>query len=199
MMEFLHVGCGLKHKTSTTPGFDTPDWREIRLDIDPSVAPDIMADIRDLQPVPSGSVDAVFSSHNLEHLHPHEAHAALMAFRRVLKPGGFVIVTCPDLRAVARLVLEKGLLETAYVSAAGPIAPIDMLFGHRASLATGHVHMAHKGGFTLKALIGTLEAAGFARIAGVERNRYFDLWVAAARDDIGVDGARALLARHLPR
>jgi len=32
----LHVGCGAKHKDLTTRGFNTPEWHELRLDIDPS-------------------------------------------------------------------------------------------------------------------------------------------------------------------
>ena len=43
------------------------------------------------------SVDAVFSSHNIEHLYPHEVPLALKEFMRVLKPDGFVLMTCPDL------------------------------------------------------------------------------------------------------
>ena len=36
---FLHVGCGVQTKENTTPGFNTPEWREIRLDVDESVRP----------------------------------------------------------------------------------------------------------------------------------------------------------------
>ena len=39
MPVFLHVGCGGKRKPQTTRGFNTPEWDEVRLDIDPSVAP----------------------------------------------------------------------------------------------------------------------------------------------------------------
>ncbi len=39
MKTFLHVGCGPKRKNQTTRGFNTPDWTELRLDIDAGVAP----------------------------------------------------------------------------------------------------------------------------------------------------------------
>ena len=71
MQTFLHVGCGPKRKEKTTRGFNTPNWAEIRLDIDPSAAPDITGTMTDMSGVASASVDAVFSSHNIEHLYPH--------------------------------------------------------------------------------------------------------------------------------
>ena len=64
-------------------------------------------------------VDAVFSSHNIEHLFVHEIPAALAEFKRVLTPDGFVIITCPDLQEVAKLIAEDKLLEPAYTSPAG--------------------------------------------------------------------------------
>lgn len=42
MKRFLHVGCGPKRKAQTTAAFDTPDWQEVRFDIDAGVAPDII-------------------------------------------------------------------------------------------------------------------------------------------------------------
>ena len=85
---FLHVGCGPKRKAATTRGFDSDQWREIRFDIDPSVAPDIIGTMTDMSTVATASVDAVFSSHNIEHLYPHEVPVALAEFLRVLKDGG---------------------------------------------------------------------------------------------------------------
>ena len=49
--------------------------------------------------VSSESLDAVFSSHNIENLYPHEVPVALSEFLRVLKPDGFVVITCPDLQS----------------------------------------------------------------------------------------------------
>ena len=66
MPTFLHVGCGAKHKDQTTRGFNTPEWHELRLDIDPSVAPDVVGTMTDMAAVADASVDAIFSSHNLD-------------------------------------------------------------------------------------------------------------------------------------
>src|ERR1700675_4069636 len=91
MKKFLHVGCGPQNQASIQKGFNTPDWEEVRLDIDPDVNPDVVGTITDMEKVASSSMDAVFSSHNLEHIFPHEVPMALAEFKRVLKPDGFVV------------------------------------------------------------------------------------------------------------
>ena len=60
MPNFLHVGCGPKRKNQTTRGFNTPEWAEIRLDIDASVQPDVIGTMVDLSAVESDSVDAIY-------------------------------------------------------------------------------------------------------------------------------------------
>jgi SAM-dependent methyltransferase len=135
MKTFLHVGCGPKRKDRTTSGF--AEWSELRFDIDESVQPDLVGTMTDMSSVSSDSVDAVFSSHNIEHLYPHEVPVALSEFLRVLKPDGFAVITCPDLQAVCALVAEDKLTEPAYTSPAGPIAPLDILYGHRPPMARG--------------------------------------------------------------
>jgi SAM-dependent methyltransferase len=132
----------------TTAAFASLDWRELRLDIDPTVSPDIVGTMTDMADVPDESVDAVFSSHNIEHLYPHEVPLALAEFLRVMKPGGFAVITCPDLQSIAALVAEDKLTDAAYVSPSGPIAPIDILFGYRPQMAIGNLYMAHHCGFT---------------------------------------------------
>jgi len=135
MKTFLHVGCGPKRKDQTTAGF--AEWNELRFDIDESVQPDLVGTMTDMSSVSSDSVDAIFSSHNIEHLYPHEVPVALSEFLRVLKPNGFAVITCPDLQAVCALVAEVKLTEPAYTSPAGPIAPLDILYGHRPPIGKG--------------------------------------------------------------
>lgn len=65
------------------------DWTENRLDIDPAVQPDVTGTMTDMASVASASVDAVFSSHNIEHLYPYEVPPSLAEFRRVLRDDGF--------------------------------------------------------------------------------------------------------------
>jgi hypothetical protein len=132
---FLYVGCGPKHKDRTTTGF--AEWSELRFDIDESVQPDLVGTMTDMSSVLSESVDSVFSSHNIEHLYPHEVTVALSEILRVLKPDGFAVITCPDLQAVCALVAEEKLTEPAYTFLAGPIAPLDILYGRRPPYGEG--------------------------------------------------------------
>lgn len=195
---FLHVGCGPKHKDQTTRGFAQADWRELRLDIDAGVAPDVVGTMTDMSAVHDGSVQAVFSSHNIEHLYPHEVPVALAEFKRVISDGGFVVITCPDLKSVCALVAEDKLTEPAYTSPAGPIAPIDILYGHRPPMARGNLYMSHRCGFTQKVLAGTLQAAGFASVATIARPKAFDLWALATKSPCDEETLKALASLHFP-
>ncbi len=177
---FLHVGCGMK-RADRTP-FAKLDWQEIRLDIDPAVQPDLIGTITDMQGVADGSMDAVFSSHNIEHLYAHEVPLALREFRRVLKPTGFALITCPDLRSVAELIAADKLTEPAYTSPAGPITPLDIVYGHRPAIQKGNHYMAHRCGFTQRVLAATLKGCGFSQIISLSRPASFDLWALATRE-----------------
>ena len=187
---FLHVGCGPKHIDHTP--FWGKQWKETRLDIDASVDPDVVGTMTDLSSVSDQSMDAVFSSHNIEHLYPHEVPLALSEFKRVLKPDGFILVTCPDLKSVCGLVAEDKLAEPAYQSGKGPIAPIDILYGHRASMQNGNLYMAHRCGFTVKVLSATFENAGFSSLVKA-RPEFFDLWaLGTLNNDVDMIYKRAL-------
>jgi len=199
MPTFLHIGCGPKRKNQTTRGFNTDAWTELRFDIDKSVNPDLVGTMTEMSAVSDESVDAIFSSHNIEHLYPHDVPVALGEFLRVLKPDGFLVVTCPDLQSVCKLVADDKLTDAAYVSPAGPIAPIDILYGHRAAMERGNLYMAHRCGFTQKVLTGTLQAAGFKMIASKSRPSAFDLWAIACKSARTEDELRQLAGEHFPR
>jgi SAM-dependent methyltransferase len=184
----LHVGCGPFSPDKLHDVFRGPDWREIRVDIDPAVKPDIQASITDLRKnVPDASIDAIWSSHNIEHLYDHEVEPALREFVRVLRPAGFALLTCPDLEAIAKLI-AAGVDRVAYESPAGPITPLDMLFGLRRSIERGNLFMCHRTGFTEERLGKVIIGAGFHE-ARVVKGRSYDLWALglmanADREDI---------------
>lgn len=174
--QVLHVGCGPYNPKKLPARFNTDSWKEVRLDIDPQVKPDIVASITDMSGIQSGSFDALFSSHNIEHLYPHEVDTALGEFARVLKPDGFALITCPDLQTVAEYIAEDKLEETLYDSPAGPIAPVDILYGHRPSLARGNLFMAHKTGFTANTLGKAIVRNGFAQVKVQRDKAHYNLW-----------------------
>ena len=200
MPKFLHVGCGTRPKSQTTHGFQKECWQEIRLDIDKDVNPDIVGSITDMQCIADSSFDAVFSSHNIEHLYAHEVTPALSEFFRVTKPDGFIVITCPDLQSVCELVVEDKLTEPAYNSPAGPITPLDIIFGHRPSIASGNSYMAHRCGFTAKVLSSTLQSVGFGTVGLVRRLKpFFDLWAIGLKPKDKKERVKELSREHVPQ
>ena len=194
----LHVGCGVFAVEKLPPIFRRPEWREIRLDIDPAVHPDLVANITDMSDISSNAVDVVYSSHNLEHLYPHEVPMALREMRRVLKPGGFAYIRLPDLQEVARHVTEGNLDQPLYISPVGPISALDILFGHGASLARGNFFMAHRTGFTSATLGAALIAAEFAAVIVQRDPPAFGLDAVAFRSTPGKHDLTRTQAEILP-
>lgn len=196
--KMLHVGCGPQRKQGTTPGFAHGDWEEVRLDIDASVEPDVIGTMTDMAAVECGSIDALFSSHNIEHLYPHEVPVALQEFHRVLQDDGYAVITCPDLQSVCALVAAGNLDEPAYTVPAGPISPIDILYGWRASMEKGNLYMAHRTGFTEKTLMKSLEDAGFKTVGVLCRPEHYDLWAIAFKQEKSEGEIRKIAALHFP-
>jgi SAM-dependent methyltransferase len=171
----LNAGSGPSGARKLHPVFTRDLWQEIRMDLDPQAKPDIVSSITDLRSsCASQSFDAIWASHILEHLFAHEVPLALMEFKRILRPDGFALITSPDLEAVASLVLDTGVDEVAYTSPSGPITPLDVLFGHSASIARGQFFMAHKTGFTCASLGRRFVDAGFPTT--LVKRQGLDLW-----------------------
>lgn len=177
----LHVGCGPATEENLHERFRVAEWREVRLDIDPRVEPDIVADITDMAGVPSASVDALWSSHNVEHVFAYQVPRMFAEFLRVLRPGGEALITTPDLQRAAERIATGRLEQPLYESDAGPITPLDMVFGHGKEISRGFEEMAHRTGYTAQTLRRRLSEAGFADVQ-VRRDRgNLALWAAARR------------------
>jgi hypothetical protein len=128
---------------------------ETRLDINPANNPDIVRDMRDLTGL--SGYDAIYCSHALEHLSPHEVVPALIGFRASLNTDGVAIVFVPDLEGVSATD------EVLFVSPAGPICGLDLIYGYRPALAE-NPYMAHKTGFTAETLDQAMIEAGFRKV-----------------------------------
>ena len=184
MKTLLNVGCGWSN-ISQLKGFNNGNWKEIRLDINNTVKPDVVGTLTDMSLIETASVDAVYSSYNLDHIYPHEVPIALKEFYRVLNKDGIAVVKCPDIQTVCELIAQDKLLEFLYESDIGPVYPIDVIYGNRIQIQMGNEYMAKKVGFTYSALNASFAEAGFkARYGGRMPNYGGELAIVAFKQKI---------------
>tara|TARA_B110000444_G_C18789245_1_gene571615 strand:+ start:888 stop:1502 length:615 start_codon:yes stop_codon:yes gene_type:complete len=199
-LKFLHIGCGPKRKEQTTSVFNSDDWEEVTFDIDAQCSPDILGSMTDLSMINDNTFDAVYSSHNIEHLFIHEAVIAVKEFFRVLKSSGFMMIVCPDLISTCKAIIDKGPLEPLYHlnNNNGYVSGVDILYGWRPSIEDGNHFMAHKCGFSEQSLIALFQQSGFKKIISTARSSHFDINLLAYKDDkIENEDIKSLFLRHL--
>ena len=197
MKTLLHVGCGHENKYHLKV-FNNDNWKEIRFDIDESFNPDIVGTMTDMKSVETASVDALYSSYNIDHIYPHQVPIALREFHRVLKEDGIVVIKCPDIQGVCEAVVQDKLLEPLYDSPGGPISPIDALYGWRARIEEGKEYMAHKGGFTYSVLNSAFYEAGFKVRIGGRRPLDYELWLVAFKQKKPDEEIRKMALPFIP-
>lgn len=93
-MRGLHVGCGARVEDGWT-----------NIDLEPSAAGVQRVDVTKGLPFDSDSFDFVYTEHFLEHLTRVDAERFLNDAWRVLKPGGAIRISTPDMEALAELYL----------------------------------------------------------------------------------------------
>lgn len=196
--KFLHIGCGLNKKDSTTDVFNSPDWYEVRLDINPSVNPDIVSSIQDMSAIDDDSFDAVYSSHNIEHIYSFDVLKTFNEIHRVLKNDGFLILTCPDLKAICSLIADGKILDKLYDSPSGPIYPLDVIYGYQKSISNGNEYMAHKNGFTVETIVSFMESSNFRSYVAGEAVGSYSLWLIAYKNKaVSIDDLSTQLREHI--
>lgn len=140
-------------------------WEHVLLDIDPKGQPDVVCDARELHILPKGGYESIHCSHNLEHYYHHEVPKVLAGFAHVLKPNGFAYIRVPDMWELMKVVVQNHLDigDVLYHTTTGqPITARDVIYGWGIEIErNGNDFMAHKTGFTQKALREFLSAAGF--------------------------------------
>ena len=68
---------------------------------------DVVADITERLPFDDAAADVLYASHILEHFSHADVPALLADWRRVLRPGGQLLVAVPDLAVIASMLLEE--------------------------------------------------------------------------------------------
>ena len=164
VFKVLNVGGGSK---ATPIPVHFEGWRHDLLDIDARGNPDLVCDARELLTLESGQYDAVYCSHNLEHYYRHHGLRVLRGFVHILKDNGFAEIRVPDIAQVIAAVHKQqlDLDDVLYMSAAGPIAAHDVMYGLQSEIvSSGQDFYAHKTGFTTKSLVKFLTEGGFRHI-----------------------------------
>lgn len=172
----LNLGTGQVISRPLHKQFSGGDWFEVRVHPDPAMQPDIVASATDFQAIPDHQFDAIWASHQLQLFFPHELQLVFKEFYRVMKPESQFLCNMADMQTVSNYVAHGRLFEPLYDAAAGPIAPIDIMYGLRKTLER-QPHVAHRTAFTSKSIIDYLRAAGFTNIR-VHR-KWVDLWATA--------------------
>ena len=95
----LNLGCGDK----ILPGYVNVDVVESRA----GKKPDVICDLHELVPFADDSADEVLSVHVVEHFWRWEIRDVLREWVRVLKPGGKMIVECPNIQSACQTFLEN--------------------------------------------------------------------------------------------
>jgi len=117
---------------------------------------DIVCDATNV-PLIDGSVSEIKARHVLEHLDKSNARKALREWFRLLIPGGFCVVTVPDLEYHARQLLDPDG-RSQFVNTGNFEHAMAGFYGWQEKGA----HMEHRWGYTRKTLTAEMAAAGFA-------------------------------------
>lgn len=93
----LHIGCGSR------------DFGKEWVQIDGAIYPHVDAVIRDLDCLPykDEAFDLVYASHVISYFDREEIVKVLTEWKRVLKPGGHLMLSVPDFTKLANLYLNK--------------------------------------------------------------------------------------------
>jgi len=89
-----------------------PGWTNV--DTNPRWKPDVVADGGSMPMFVDGSAEIIVSHHVLEHFGCGEGDGMLKECHRILAPGGSLIVTVPDMRALAQAWLKGKLDDQIY-------------------------------------------------------------------------------------
>lgn len=128
MKVILNVCCGRRVR----PGMVNVDVAAV----EGRTPPDILADARSI-PLPDNYADELMCIHGLEHFHPWESGDLLREWRRLLKPGGLLVLEMPDVIKCCQNMLSgythsgKDPVRFSYWGLYGDPTTMDPLMMHR--------------------------------------------------------------------
>ena len=139
----INIGCGDK----LLDGYINIDVAEARA----GKTPDVLSDVRDL-PFDENYADEALAVHVIEHFYRWEVPKVLAEWRRILKPGGVMVLECPDLmKAVFHLLSSPAKEQLSMWPLYGDPSWKDPL-------------MCHKWAYTPQTLGQAMHEAGFVNL-----------------------------------
>jgi len=149
----LHLGCGDRY---------VPDW--VNVDLSRKSTADLIEDVRKLNSFPSNSVDSIYACHLLEHFSHSEAEQILSNWNRVLKPGGELRISVPDLDKIIQIYKKNW----EHFQFPGNSPWIGLVYGGQKDQFD-----FHKTGFNRNWLTFLLERNGFDNVAEYPHTPHF--------------------------
>jgi predicted SAM-dependent methyltransferase len=92
----LHLGCGERR----APGF-------CNVDITQNRSVDVVDNVATLRRFPDNYAESIYASHVLEHFSHDEAPQVLATWYRVLKPGGTIRISVPDIDRIVKIYVKN--------------------------------------------------------------------------------------------
>ena len=152
-MKKLHLGCGHIHAEG---------WCNV--DVLSTGATDLVMDISTLPGLADDTVEMIYSCHVLEHFSEAEVPEILSRWFEVLRPGGEIRISVPDLDAITR-IYQKNI---EHFRVAGNQPWIALIYGGQKD-----AYDFHKTGFNYCWLKYLLEQAGFTDVSLYEHLPHF--------------------------
>lgn len=143
----LNLGCGDK----ILEGYVNVDVVEARA----GKRPDVQCDLRHLEPFENDSAEEILAVHVIEHFWRWEVASILKEWLRVLRPGGRMVLECPNLASAC----EALLADPDAASMPGPEGKLTMwvLYGDP---RWQDPLMVHRWGYTPKSLARLMREVG---------------------------------------
>ncbi len=143
----LNLGCGNKIYPST----DSLTWVNVDLEDNAyGVKPDVSTDLRKL-PFDDDYADVIEAIHIFEHFHVYEADPVMREWKRVLKPGGTIVLELPCMNKIIECLQTKKAIEYTYCG----------LYG---DARTGRPELDHHWCYSIGQMTALLEQVGFKDI-----------------------------------
>ena len=107
-------------------------------------------------PLPDNSADEIYTSHVFEHFDYKEAFTVLEEWKRVLKPGGTVIIETPNFYTSCK--------EFVKLYEEGNWGQVNQIYGHFFSEPYVSIGQVHKFMYTPEQMMWTLQTMGYVNI-----------------------------------